>query len=218
MNHKLTRMDAEVSINADWNKEPWQKMDAIHLSNHMGIKPEHFPDTRAKIAWDDSAIYIIFRVEDRYVRSVHKNHQDPVYKDSCVEFFFIPEEDINNGYFNLEMNCGGTMLFHHQTRPRSGAVNISDEHIGRIKVAATLPPIVEPEIDQKITWIVEYRIPFSILKEYHNFVHPEAGTRWRANFYKCADDSSHPHWLTWAPVENPAPDFHLPQYFGWIEF
>ena len=23
---------------------------------------------------------------------------------------------------------------------------------------------------------------------------------WRANFYKCADASSHPHWLTWPPV------------------
>ena len=30
---------------------------------------------------------------------------------------------------------------------------------------------------------------------------------WRANFYKCGDDTSHPHWAAWSPlkkVNNPA--------------
>jgi hypothetical protein len=47
---------------------------------------------------------------------------------------------------------------------------------------------------------------------------PGPGVTWRANFYKCADKTSHPHWLTWAPVNYPKPKFHLPEYFGRIEF
>lgn len=47
---------------------------------------------------------------------------------------------------------------------------------------------------------------------------PAPGTRWRANFYKCADKTSHPHWLTWAPVDYPKPKFHLSGFLGWIEF
>jgi hypothetical protein len=218
MKHKITRLTAPLHVDAVWNKDPWQKAETIHLSNFMGNKPDHFPDTRTKLAWDDSAIYVIFRVDDKYVRALHNKHQDPVYKDSCVEFFFIPGEDTDNGYFNLEMNCGGTMLFHHQSAPRSGSVNISDEDIHKIAVASTLPSIVDPEISQDTVWVVEYRIPFAVLRKYHDFTDPEEGTRWRANFYKCADDSSHPHWLTWSPVENPVPDFHMPRYFGFIEF
>jgi hypothetical protein len=47
---------------------------------------------------------------------------------------------------------------------------------------------------------------------------PEIRGRWRVNFYKCADRTSHPHWLTWAPVDSPAPNFHLPDAFGIMEF
>jgi hypothetical protein len=39
-----------------------------------------------------------------------------------------------------------------------------------------------------------------------------------ANFYKCADQTSHPHWLTWASVDYPQPKFHLPEFFGRLVF
>jgi hypothetical protein len=110
------------------------------------------------------------------------------------------------------------MLFHHQMEPRTDQTWLSDEHIRQVEVAHTLPRIVEPEIETDTTWIVEYRIPFSILSEYHTFPLPEAGTVWRANLYKCADKTSHPHWLTWAPVDFPSPNFHLPEFFGTLEF
>jgi hypothetical protein len=157
-------------------------------------------------------------VEDQYVMAKHQNHQDPVYKDSCVEFFFTPGTDVSEGYFNLEMNCGGTMLFHHQVVPRKDAISISEEDINRIQVVASLPERVEPEIQEKITWQVAYRIPFAILEKYHSFDPPETGTVWRANFYKCADETSHPHWLTWSPIDRPTPDFHRPEYFGKLQF
>lgn len=32
------------------------------------------------------------------------------------------------------------------------------------------------------------------------------------------DNTSHPHWLTWAPVPSPRPDFHTPRSFGTLEF
>ena len=169
-------------------------------------------------AYDNLAIYVIFRVEDKYVKAVHSNHQDPVYTDSCVEFFFSPDDNSNEGYFNLEMNCGGTMLFHHQTEPRTNQVHIADEDIQQIEVASTLPPIVDPEIQEETIWSVEYRIPFSVLARYRDFPIPEKGTIWRANLYKCADATSHPHWLTWAFIDLPSPNFHQPDFFGYLDF
>jgi len=218
MSYKVNKLNSPLEINGVWDKSPWNKMDALELKHFMGDKPEHFPLTKAKIAYDDVAIYVIFQVADQYVKAVHDQNQDPVYKDSCVEFFFIPSGKIENGYFNLEMNCGGTMLFHHQLKPRTGSVEINPTHLSQIKIATTLPKIVDPEINSKTTWVVEYSIPFSILKEYHDFSSPTEGTNWRANFYKCADESSYPHWLTWSPVEHPEPNFHLPEYFGQLEF
>ena len=43
-----------------------------------------------------------------------------------------------------------------------------------------------------------------------------AGRAWRANFYKCGDQTSHPHWAAWSPVDEL--NFHLPRCFGTIAF
>ena len=110
------------------------------------------------------------------------------------------------------------MLFHHQIEPRKDAVSIINEDIQQIQVEASLPDLVDPEITEETVWQVAYRIPFSILKKYHDFADPEPGTIWHANFYNCADETSHPHWLTWAPVDFPKPNFHLPKFFGQLEF
>ena len=218
MQYKLTQLQNEPPVTKDWDATVWNNIDPLVLTNYMGDKPEHFPDTQVKLAYDDNAIYVNFRVEDQYVKAIYNRNQDPVYKDSCVEFFFTPGENVDSGYFNLEMNCGGTMLFHHQIVPRKKAVKISETDIGQIEVIASLPEIVNPEISQKLYWQVSYRIPFSILKNYHEFSQPHPGTIWRANFYKCADETSHPHWLTWAPIDLPTPDFHRPEFFGELRF
>ncbi len=36
------------------------------------------------------------------------------------------------------------------------------------------------------------------------------------NFYKCADRTSSPHFLSWAPISTPEPDFHRPEFFSKI--
>lgn len=216
--YEVAKVDRPITIDANWDKPVWQGISPLQIKNYMGEKPEHFPEVQAKLAYDDEAIYVIFKVNDRYVKAVAQKNQDGVFKDSCVEFFFSPETDSKKGYFNLEMNCGGKMLFHHQMKPRTDSRHISPEAIDQIDVAHSLPAMVDPEITDPVTWTVEYRIPFEILKEYHDYDTPQSGTVWRANLYKCGDDTSHPHWLTWAPVDFPRPNFHLPDSFGELKF
>ncbi len=74
-------------------------------------------------------------------------------------------------------------------------------------------PIVEP-----VTWTAAYKIPIALLEKYSQVAYPGHKVEWRVNFYKCADATSHPHWLTWAPVDHPKPNFHLPRSFGTLQF
>ena len=60
--------------------------------------------------------------------------------------------------------------------------------------------------------------PFAALEPYAAVARPQRGDRWRGNLYKCADHTSHPHWLTWAPINRPRPDFHVPDQFGILTF
>jgi hypothetical protein len=205
-------------INADWNKKFWKKADVVRLKNYMGEMPLHFPGTQVKLKYDNDNIYVIFRVKDHYIRAIAKETNGRVWEDSCVEFFFTPGTDINRGYFNLEVNCKGIYLmqFHKDNGKDQGFVDLKDS--GQIEISHSLQQDVENEITKPVTWYIEYKIPFSILSKYIQVDKPGPGIQWRANFYKCGDKTSHPHWLTWAPVNYPKPRFHLPEFFGWLEF
>jgi hypothetical protein len=216
--YKVKKIVGPVKINAIWNKRPWQDIEPLRLSHYMGKKPIHFPDVSVKLAYDNSALYIIYKVFDKYIRARHLNYQGPVYEDSCVEFFFTPNRFIRKGYFNLEINCIGTALFHHQLPDGSNLRNIGYEDFREIQIATSIRDSVFTEIQTDSTWYLEYSIPFTIIEKYARFDRPDTGVQWRVNFYKIADKSSHPHWLTWSPVDFPRPNFHLPQFFGILQF
>lgn len=219
MHYGVTRLDQPMTLEADWDAVVWQDVPALELCHYMGDRPAHFPRTQARLAYDDEAIYVIWRVEDQYVRAVAPHHQGEVWKDSCVEFFFTPGDDVDAGYFNLEMNCGGTFLFHYQQEPWKSVVDLPPAIVDGVQVAALLPRIVEPEIAEPIVWVVAYRLPIEGLATYYPALkRPAPGVSWRANFYKIADATSHPHYLTWSPVDKPKPDFHSPAFFGTITF
>jgi hypothetical protein len=79
-----------------------------------------------------------------------------------------------------------------------------------------MPAAVSPEITGPVTWILEFFVPFALLEKYAGPLGDLAGREWSANFFKCGDETSHPHWVSWQPL--PSLNFHLPECFGVIHF
>jgi hypothetical protein len=86
----------------------------------------------------------------------------------------------------------------------------------QVQLRASLQPIVEPEIKEATAWSLEFRIPFALLEEHVGPLGEIAGQTWRGNFFKCAEENSHPHWAAWSPVDEF--NFHLPRCFGELRF
>lgn len=216
--YKVEKSTQPFDINADWDKDIWKNIKAVGLKNYMGDKPSHFPETKVKLRYDEDNIYVIFNVNDNYIKAIATETHGNVWQDSCVEFFFTPGTNTDLGYFNLEANCKGVFLlgYHLNNRETNGKVSLEDSK--KITISHSLKKNVEQELVGPQSWTVEYKIPFSILSNYMKVDQPKPGVTWRANFYKCADKTSHPHWLTWAPIDFPRPNFHLPQYFGELHF
>ena len=218
MKYIVKKTDKLFELDGQWNKEFWQKAETIELKNYAGDKPEHFPKTLVKLLYDEKFIYVIFSVKDKYVKAVAENLNDSVCLDSCVEFFFTPNADISSGYFNIEINCIGTMLLFHQTGRGENEKIIKASDAEQVKRYASLDGPIKQEITEPVDWMIEYCVPVDILKKYSRVENPAPGVIWRANLYKCADKTSHPHWLTWSPITLPIPDFHQPKFFGTLEF
>jgi hypothetical protein len=210
--YSVSRLQQSMTIDGNWDKPQWRDIQALTIDNFIREKPRFRPVAQAKMTYDDENVYVIFRVQDRYVRTITTAIGGPVWKDSAVEFFFAPDANLPQTYFNLEVNCGGTPLLGY--RPSRPAV----EDIERIEIAHSLPRVVDPEITEPVTWTVEYRIPFVMLEKYSRVTRPKQGVEWRANFYKIAENNSNPHYAAWSVIDHPKPNFHLPQFFGTLKF
>ncbi|WP_276372854.1 carbohydrate-binding family 9-like protein [Chryseolinea sp. H1M3-3] len=208
----------KITIDGKWDKPVWEAAKPITIENRMGDEPHFRPITEAKMLYDANNVYVIFRVQDKFVKSTVTTYNGHVSGDSCVEFFFAPNSAVPTQYFNLEINAGGTPLLFFITNPWTQFTKLPNDLIAKIEIAHSLPAVVDPEITKEITWTVECRIPLEILKQFTTVSMPQPGVTWRANFYKTGSSTSNPHYYTWSPVSNPEPNFHLPEYFGMLNF
>ncbi|HMK61085.1 MAG TPA: carbohydrate-binding family 9-like protein [Dissulfurispiraceae bacterium] len=207
-------------MNGEWDSLAWSKAETLELLHFRPEGSKHRPKTSVRLLYDNSGLFGIFRVRDRYVRAIHTRYGAPVFKDSCVEFFVKPGR--GKGYFNFEFNCGGTFLSSYITNSERTSdgfrefVCIAEDDARCVAAYHSLPDVVDPEILVPVTWTLEFFIPFTLLRKYAGPLGELQDGEWRANFYKCGDETSHPHWASWQPV--PELNFHMPEYFGAISF
>ncbi|MEN6374862.1 MAG: carbohydrate-binding family 9-like protein [Smithella sp.] len=218
--YSITFTKQPSDIDSPWDGNVWKDIPVLEVSCYRKESSPHRPQTRCKLLYDCERIYGIFQVNDQYVRCVHAEFQSEVCKDSCVEFFVQPKASSN--YFNFEFNCGGALLASYVIDPTridgkvSKFIPLTPEDNREIKRYHSLPRTVEPEITHPITWFLGFSIPFTVLKKYTGLPDAAGGDVWRANFYKCGNETSHPHWGSWSPVRDL--NFHLPADFGEIQF
>jgi Carbohydrate-binding family 9 len=209
-----------MEFQAKWSDPAWAGAETLELTHFRPEGSDHRPQTSARLLYDAGGIHGLFQVLDRYVRCVRTEYFDEVWKDSCVEFFAQPRPD--GGYFNFEFNCGGAFLCSYITNPERTPDGFKEftrlpPQIGQtIKAVSSLPQRVEPEIAAPVQWTLQFFVPFTLLEQYVGPLGPRLGQVWRGNFYKCGDETSHPHWAAWAPVDER--NFHRPACFGSICF
>ena len=116
-------------------------------------------------------------------------------------------------YYNFEFNCIGTALA-AKRESRELCTHFTSDKMAQIKRYASAGNKPFQEMQGIFAWELLVAIPFSLLGlEGDNL--PKTVN---ANFYKCADNSSLPHYLSWSPIQTKCPDFHRPEFFGELHF
>ncbi|MDR0540675.1 MAG: hypothetical protein LBH19_00520 [Dysgonamonadaceae bacterium] len=173
--------------------------------------PDRFPyqpECRFQIARSAGSLFIHYEVNEAYVKAVYGNDNESVWKDSCVEFFCrLPEQ---SGYFNFEFNCIGTCLAARREGRTLNTERFSSEQFKQIKRYASLGNRPFDERPSDGPWTLTVEIPFQLIGIHEGSLPAMI----KGNFYKCADGTTRPHYLSWSPIATPQPDFHRPEYFG----
>jgi hypothetical protein len=219
--YRIRRASTRPEHQGAWAGAAWRDAERMAIASFHPRSSDHRPRTEAGLLYDEDELHALFRVEDRYVRSVHTAYDSDTYKDSCVELFLQPAGGA--GYFALEVNAGGAFSLRFIEDPTRTAnrfakwTTVATELAGRIRISHSMQDIVDPERTDPQEWWVEVSWPFSVMEAYAGPIGPVGGQRWRGNAFKCADQTSHPHWASWAPIGE-ALNFHQPSFFGWFEY
>jgi len=209
-------------LSGSWDGPAWNNCSALEVKHFHPNTLSRHPRTQAKVLYDQTHLYVHFRVQDQHVYSIYTNYQDNVCRDSCVEFFVQPVA--GQGYFNFEINCGGAMLLYYvnkgvdaQGEPVRADKPVPWSLASQVRIYHSMPSTTPTPISTPMTWQIEYAIPFSLLEHYTGPVSRSPGSEWKANFYKCGGDPKYNHWASWAPI-GPKLNFHVPEYFAPIVF
>lgn len=194
-----------------------EKLDSLNIRNVIGeVNWKSFdykPDVRFTMAYTDDEILLKYYVTDQWFKAEMTETNQDVYEDSCVEFFVCPADD--GIYYNLEFNGIGTCLMGSGTA-RENRSRVDPGIISGIRRKPSPGRESVKERSGEFSWTITMAIPLSIF--FHHSIKELKGKTFRANFYKCGDKLSVPHYVTWNPVGTENPDFHRPEYFGVLKF
>ena len=188
-----------VAAEPDWETIPALETDQVLWKPDCGIR------AFGRLCHDSGALHVFLRAVEKQIRAEYTAPLSPVWQDSCLEFFFMPEGE--DRYFNFEINPNGCLYigFGHGREDSTALVPGDMRRLFNIRTART------PD-----GWQAVYRIPLSFLRLFwpsFSFAGPL-----RANVYKCGDCTEHEHFLAWNPVTSGTPDFHRPADFGTMRF
>ncbi len=182
----------------------WETVLRLEIS-HVLWRPDCGIRADGRFCHDGLNLYVRLSAVEERIRAEYFAPLSPVCQDSCLEFFFMPEDE--DRYFNFEINPNGCLYigFGHGREDSTALVREDMRRVFGIRPERTADG-----------WAVSYRIPLSFLRLFwpgFSF----AG-RLRANVYKCGDRTEREHYLAWNPVVSGKPDFHRPEDFGVMVF
>ena len=175
------------------------KIDQINWPDQYPAAPQ----TTFTLAHTDQMLYVRYEVKGEVPLSTKTNDLELVNEDACVEIF-IADAD-NTHYWNFEFNPAGVCNASHRKERKVDVVRLNEEQLASVQ-----------RYGQQLCaahWTLLIGIPLSLI----DLDLTKESSR-RANLYKCGDKTAMKHYASWNAISASAPAFHLPEYFGEIQF
>ena len=185
-----------VNGQLDWSAIPTLQIDHQRKENKDNVTAQ------AQLCWDDEGIFVHLSCQEKNIRKELTQKFDPIWEDSCLEFFIRPTEDIH--FFNIEFNANCALFLGYSKGKPNIVRLILPNHMDTFK------PVVNFTQDG---WEIFYKLPFALIQNFFHDFEPRSGLEFRGNCFKCGDKAENPHYLMWNPIPETI-SFHAPDHFG----
>lgn len=185
--------------------------EAIACNNWAEEFP-YAPKVNFRMFHSGEDLHLRFEVEEQYTQALVERDNGDVWTDSCVEFFLSLDD---RGYYNFETTCIGRMLMaFRKVKPEPKYA--TEEILSLIERTPSIGSEPFAELIGENKWTMTLKIPASAL--FRHKLKSWQGVEARMNLYKCGDNLTKPHFLSWKAIDMPSPNFHVPQFFETVKF
>lgn len=189
--------DEQITIDGNLDKKVWQNVEWTDLFVDIegDKKPNPTQNTRVKMLWDSTYLYIAAQLDEEHIWAYLENHDDIVYYDNDFEIFIDPDNDAKN-YFEFEINAKQTVFDLFLPYPyRHSSFALHNWDFKGIKHAVKIDGTINHGNDKDKKWTVELAIPFTSLSFGLDNGKPNPEKLWRINFSRVEWDTK------WESVE-----------------
>lgn len=184
----------------------WDAVPGAKVNTYKWLECQEF-DTTAKLVFvKDFGFVCKMTCKEANPFTTYTQINDPVYEDSCMEFFCNYAGD---EYVNIELNSVG-----------AACMQIGSARADRRTLSEILdkPIAITTEVKDD-EWSVMSEMPIETLRVlYGDLIKDDlfvSGYTFSGNFYKTGGVSTgNEHYASWNEVGTEGPDFHQPAYFG----
>ncbi|NGM82903.1 hypothetical protein G5B47_10805 [Paenibacillus sp. 7124] len=192
----------------------WEDITPLSVDEYLWLDSGYTPKVEVRLYYTAGRLHIRFKVYEKDPLVRYKEQNDPVYTDSCAEFFMQPLPGSDPRYLNFEFNAAATILL-QIGEGRENRTTLSDSPaIFQIETAVNRVD----EHSGATYWELSFSIPFDWLQSRFPGFKAEPGQAIRGNFYKCGDETPVPHYGCWNRVDSASPDYHQNGFFGELVF
>jgi hypothetical protein len=216
--NKLAKSE-KIVVDGKLEDEAWKNAAATTAFVDVGTGDSNtsFPvNGSAKLAWDDTNMYIAFKVEDPdVIGGFAKDAKEPhLWTKDTVEVMIDPDGDGDNAdYYEIQVNPQN-LVFDTQYDTYNSPKTEPDGPFGhqdwssRLKSAVVVDGTMDKPGDKDKGYSVEMAIPWASLSKAKSHP-PKPGDEWRMNFYAMKNNGG----VAWSPILGQG-NFHKASRFG----
>lgn len=185
--------------------DDWQNAEPIRFdSDWQGKNSDPERGTEVRMLWTAATLYLKFvaryRVISVFGDSDPNGRRDKLWDRDVAEVFLQPDPSEQRRYKEFEVSPNGFWI----------DLDISNGSLADLK--SGMKRRVSADEAAK-TWTAELAIPMKCLVR-----HFDPHAIWRVNFYRVEGPAEPRFYSSWQPTNTPAPNFHVPELFGYLKF
>ena len=226
----------KIIIDGSLSETAWQQAKWSNLFTDIegDIKPKPAFDTKVKMLWDDSTLYVAANLQEPQLSATLTQHDSIIFHDNDFEIFIDPDND-TQAYFEIEVNALNAIFDLFLPKPyRNNGDALIAYDAPHLQSAVKLHGTLNNSSDKDTGWTVEMAIPLRAINTgFKNSYTPAAGSFYRINFsrvewdyetvngkyIKRKDSAGKPlpeHNWVWSPQG--VINMHYPERWGYLFF